>query len=84
MVLLHSVEEDEDGDEDFDGVGVTTKGHVGESDVVVGGNLEGELLSSALLSSSSIMQMGTHMASGDPGKQRLAGQFDIGHGLQSH
>jgi hypothetical protein len=39
VVLFHAVEKDENGDEDLDGVWVTTESHVGEADVVVSGDL---------------------------------------------
>src|SRR3954465_7532741 len=39
VVLLHAVEEDENGDEDLNGVRVSAKSHVGEADVVVSGDL---------------------------------------------
>ena len=39
VVLLHPVEEDQHRDEDLDGIGVSSEGHVSESDVVEGGDV---------------------------------------------
>jgi hypothetical protein len=41
VVLLHPVEEDQDRDKDLNGVRVSSESHVGESDVVVGGDVTG-------------------------------------------